>query len=123
MSLTLVENTSQALEPVCNFSEVAFHQSFHKLFRTGFSNPALTNALMLALAFTENGYQVSEECLRYQSNAIHHLKEKIEGSSSLDVSSLIGTILLLIGVEVSVQKYWYSIAKLEFSGGSAANFE
>ncbi|KAL7921905.1 hypothetical protein ACQKWADRAFT_327448 [Trichoderma austrokoningii] len=94
------KTASQALEPVCNFSEATAHQKFHKIFHDGFNDEALSNAIMLSLTFAANEYHFSQECATFKNTTIRHISQKI--GSSLDppaVSQMIGAILLLIGVE------------------------
>ncbi|EHK49312.1 hypothetical protein TRIATDRAFT_176093, partial [Trichoderma atroviride IMI 206040] len=94
------KTASQALEPVCNFSEATAHQKFHKIFHDGFNDEALSNAIMLSLTFAANEYHFSQECVTFKNTTIRHINQKI--GSSLDppaVSQMIGAILLLIGVE------------------------
>ncbi|KAL6910084.1 hypothetical protein GGI43DRAFT_389280 [Trichoderma evansii] len=94
------KTASQALEPVCNFSEATAHQKFHKIFYDGFSDEALLNAIMLSLTFAANEYHFTQECATFKNTTIQHINQKI--GSSLDppaVSQMIGAILLLIGVE------------------------
>lgn len=88
---------------MCNFSEATAHQKFHKIFRDGFSDEALSNAIMLSLTFAANEYHFTQECVSFKNTTIRHINQKM--GSSLDpptVSQMIGAILLLIGVEVSI---------------------
>ncbi|KAL7902837.1 hypothetical protein HDV63DRAFT_384728 [Trichoderma sp. SZMC 28014] len=94
------KTASQALEPVCNFSEATAHQKFNKIFHDGFNDEALSNAIMLSLTFAANEYHFTQDCATFKNTTIRHINHKI--SSSLDppaVSQMIGAILLLIGVE------------------------
>lgn len=95
------ESAPQALEPVCNITQTSSHQRFDTIFQSGFSDPALSNAVMLALSFAANEYQVTQECLAYKDNTIRHINQKIGGSLDSSVSKTMGAILLLVGIEVS----------------------
>jgi hypothetical protein len=63
---------------------------------------------MLALAFAENEYQITPECLSYKYNAIHHINQKLGDALTPSVSQIFGAILLLIGVEVGI-----SVSKID----------
>jgi hypothetical protein len=95
-----LDTAPQALEPVCNVTGHTSHQKFNSMFRCGFNDPALSNAIMQALTFAANGYQITEECLRYKSNAIFHINQNITHVLDSSISRIIGAVLLLIGVEV-----------------------
>ncbi|KAF5633829.1 nucleoside diphosphate sugar epimerase [Fusarium tjaetaba] len=90
-------NARQAPEPV--FSIEDGFQNFQSVFRSGLVDPALLNAVMLSLAFTANGGIINKECLEYQGQAIHHIRERIIMPDKVVSESTIGAILLLVGVE------------------------
>ncbi|KAL4861338.1 hypothetical protein BDV12DRAFT_69636 [Aspergillus spectabilis] len=89
----------QAPEPVFSIAEELAFQNFHSVFRTGFDDPALLNAVMLSLAFAVTGGSIDQECLRYQSQAISYIRERMSSLGEATSESTIGAILLLAGVE------------------------
>lgn len=72
------------------------------MFRTGFGDPALLNAVMLSLAFAATGGSIDLECLRYQSQAISQIRQRMNRLVEAATETTIGTILLLAGVEVCI---------------------
>jgi hypothetical protein len=60
---------------------------------------------MLAFAFGENGGIIDAECLEYKGEAIKSMAEKIQSPGIAITESIIGAILLLVGVEVSMTVY------------------
>ncbi|KAL2802077.1 hypothetical protein BJX63DRAFT_426334 [Aspergillus granulosus] len=87
----------QAPEPVFSVAEELAFQSFHSVFRTGFDDPALVNAIMLSLAFAVTG-NLDRECLRYQGQAMAYLRERMDSLDEATSEATIGAILLLTGV-------------------------
>jgi hypothetical protein len=85
-------------------NKVAF-QSFQSVFQSGLEDLALLNAVMLAFAFSENGGIIDAECLEYKGEAIKSIAEKIQSPGIAITESIIGAILLLVGVEVSMTVY------------------
>ncbi|KAL4982733.1 hypothetical protein BDW68DRAFT_50099 [Aspergillus falconensis] len=88
----------QAPEPVFSLAEELAFQSFRSVFRTGFDDPALVNAVMLALAFAATGGSINRECLRYQSQAITYIRERMDSVDDAASEGTIGAILLIAGV-------------------------
>ncbi|PWY93989.1 hypothetical protein BO94DRAFT_543257 [Aspergillus sclerotioniger CBS 115572] len=88
----------QATEPVFSLAEELAFQSFHSVFRTGFHDPALMNAVMLALAFAVTGGSLDQECLRYQGQAITYIRERMDSEDDAASEATIGAILLIAGV-------------------------
>ncbi|KAL2831403.1 hypothetical protein BDW59DRAFT_140140 [Aspergillus cavernicola] len=89
----------QAAEPVFSIAEELAFQNFHSVFRTGFDDPALLNAVMLSLAFAVTGSSIDQECLRYQGQAISYIRERMSSLGEATSEPTIGAILLLAGVE------------------------
>ncbi|KAL3479278.1 hypothetical protein BJX99DRAFT_268676 [Aspergillus californicus] len=91
----------QAPEPVFSIVEELAFQNFYSVFRTGFDDPALLNAVMLSFAFAVTGGSLDRECLRYQGQAISYIRERMGVGSLREAISeaTIGAILLLAGVE------------------------
>ncbi|KAL4947341.1 hypothetical protein BDW69DRAFT_178593 [Aspergillus filifer] len=100
----------QAPEPVFSLADALAFQSFHSVFRSGFDDPALANAVMLALAFAVNGncgrnvsgtdstLGLDRECMRYQGQAITYIRERMDSVDSAASEATIGAILLVVGV-------------------------
>ncbi|KAL6918674.1 hypothetical protein FSST1_002700 [Fusarium sambucinum] len=87
-----------APEPVFSISKGLDFQNFQSVFRAGLVDPALSNAVMLSLAFAANGGVTNKECLIYRGQAIHHIRETMTFNHTVSEST-IGAILLLVGVE------------------------
>ncbi|OBS26083.1 hypothetical protein FPOA_00027 [Fusarium poae] len=85
-------------EPVFSVSKDLDFQNFQSVFRGGLVDPALSNAVMLSLAFAASGGVINKECLVYRGQAIHHIRETMTSSDNVSEST-IGAILLLVGVE------------------------
>ncbi|KAB5576242.1 hypothetical protein GE09DRAFT_619527 [Coniochaeta sp. 2T2.1] len=89
----------QSAEPVFTFAEdMAFH-SFHSVFRTGMVDPAVLNAVMLTFTFAVTECIINQECLRYQGQALSHIRQRMASLDQATSESTIGAILLLAGVE------------------------
>ncbi|RAH51160.1 uncharacterized protein BO95DRAFT_492313 [Aspergillus brunneoviolaceus CBS 621.78] len=88
----------QAPEPVFSVAEELAFQSFRSVFRTGFHDPALINAVMLTLAFAVTGGSLDQECLRYQGQAITYIRERMDSEHDAASEAVIGAILLIAGV-------------------------
>ncbi|KAL3457526.1 hypothetical protein BJX64DRAFT_16493 [Aspergillus heterothallicus] len=87
----------QAPEPVFSTADELAFQSFHSVFRSGFDDPALVNAIMLSLAFAVAG-RIDGECLRYQGQAITYIRERMDSLNEATSEATIGAILLITGV-------------------------
>ncbi|KIA75422.1 hypothetical protein HK57_00098 [Aspergillus ustus] len=87
----------QAPEPVFSIAQELAFQSFHSVFRGGFDDPALVNAVMLSLAFAVTG-SIDGECMRYQGQAITYIRERMGSLNEAISEATIGAILLLAGV-------------------------
>jgi hypothetical protein len=55
---------------------------------------------MLSLAFAASGGVINNECLVYQGQAIHYVRERMGSLDKAISESTIGAILLIVGVEV-----------------------
>jgi hypothetical protein len=95
-----LDKARQAPEPVFSVAEEFAFQNFHSVFRTGFVDPALLNAIMLSFAFAATGGSINEECLGYQGQAISCIRERMDAPNEAASEATIGAILLLAGVEV-----------------------
>ncbi|KAL4786414.1 hypothetical protein BJX76DRAFT_321277 [Aspergillus varians] len=89
----------QAPEPVFSIAEELAFQNFQSVFRTGFDDPALLNAVMLSLALAVTGGSIDRECLRYQGQAISYIRQRMNHLGEAITETTIGAILLLAGVE------------------------
>lgn len=96
-----IDKARLAPEPVFSYAEDLAFQSFRAVFKTGLADPALSNALMLSLAFAATGGSIDRECLGYKGQVISRIRERMESPCAAASESTIGAILLLTGVEVS----------------------
>jgi hypothetical protein len=94
------DKARKAPEPVFSVAEELAFQNFRSVFRTGLVEPALLNAVMLSFVFAVTGGSINRECLKYQGQAISHIREKMSSLNEATSESTIGAILLLAGVEV-----------------------
>lgn len=92
----------KASEPVFSIIEGLAFQNFHTVFRTGLTDPALANAVMLSLLFAVTEGNLDIECLKYKVRAISYIRDKVAYAKGAVSESTIGAILLLVGVEVRV---------------------
>ena len=108
--LTAPDRARQAPEPVFSVAQELAFQSFRSVFRTGFDDPALINAVMLALAYALAGGNLDRECLRYQGQAITYIRERMASEDDAASEATIGAILLIAGVAVcKLQQGYYSV--------------
>ena len=91
-----------AVEPVFDISDRLTFQSFRAVFRADLDDPAVTNALMLTLLFATNEGNIDAEFLDCKSKAIQHINNKLAAPLETSIEATLGSILLLIGVEVSL---------------------
>ncbi|KAL5088527.1 hypothetical protein Trisim1_006484 [Trichoderma cf. simile WF8] len=100
----LLENSRAriASEPVFSTTEELAFQNFHAVFRTGLTDPALSNAVMFSLLFAATEGNLDMECLKYKGSAIGGIRDKIACIKGAVSESTIGAILLLAGVEAQL---------------------
>jgi hypothetical protein len=55
---------------------------------------------MLLFAFDLNGGRINEECLRYQTRALTHIRERMVSPATAANQATLGAILLLANLEV-----------------------
>ncbi|KAJ4860622.1 hypothetical protein T069G_05610 [Trichoderma breve] len=91
-----------ASEPVFSITEELAFQNFHAVFRTGLTDPALSNAVMFSLLFAVAEGNLDMECLKYKGCAIGGIRDKIVCIKGAVSESTIGAILLLAGVEAQL---------------------
>ena len=90
----------QAGEPVFSVNDAIDYQGLKSVFHSGLEDPALSAALCLTLAFAANGGAMDRECSAYRLKCIQHVNEKLSDPAEAASTTTIGTILLLVGVEV-----------------------
>ncbi|KAK7911034.1 hypothetical protein PG985_013515 [Apiospora marii] len=95
-----------ASEPVFTIAreQTRDFQNFRRVFRTGFVDPALLNAVMLSLAVAATNGKIDGECLGYRGKAISYIRERVGSQNEATTESTIGAILLLAGVEARLGK-------------------
>ncbi|KAK4083748.1 uncharacterized protein Triagg1_1410 [Trichoderma aggressivum f. europaeum] len=91
-----------APEPVFSTTEELSFQNFYAVFRTGLTDPALSNAVMLSLLFAVTEGNLDVECLKYKGCAIGSIRDKVACIKGAVSESTIGAILLLAGVEAQL---------------------
>ncbi|RFU73388.1 hypothetical protein TARUN_8871 [Trichoderma arundinaceum] len=91
-----------ASEPVFSITEELAFQNFHTVFRTGLTDPALSNAVMFSLLFAVTEGNLDIECLRYKVCAIGCIRDKVACIKGAVSESTIGAILLMVGVEAQL---------------------
>lgn len=92
----------QAGEPVFSVDDSIDYQGLKSVFHSGLEDPALSAALCLTLAFAANGGVMDGECSAYRLKCIQHVNEKLSDLADAASTTTVGTILLLVGVEVRV---------------------
>jgi hypothetical protein len=95
----LAAGSRQATEPVFSMAEGISFGNFRSVFRTGFEDPALLNALMLSLAFAAGNGSLDSECLAIKTRALRIVGERLSNMETATTGATIGAILLLVGVE------------------------
>lgn len=102
MTFNGIDRARKASEPVFSITEELAFQNFHTVFRTGLTDPALANAVMLSLLFAVTEGKLDIECLKYKVCAIGCIRDKVTYAKGAVSESTIGAILLLVGVEVGI---------------------
>ncbi|UKZ93267.1 uncharacterized protein TrAFT101_008187 [Trichoderma asperellum] len=92
----------KASEPVFSITEELAFQNFHTVFRTGLTDPALSNAVMFSLLFAVTEGNLDLECLKYKVCVIGCIRDKVAYIKGAVLESTIGAILLLVGVEAQM---------------------
>ncbi|KAL7959277.1 hypothetical protein V8C34DRAFT_313430 [Trichoderma compactum] len=91
-----------APEPVFSMTEELAFQNFYAVFRTGLTDPALSNAIMFSLLFAVTEGNLDVESLKYKGYAIGSIRDKVACIKGAVSESTIGAILLLAGVEAQL---------------------
>ena len=84
-------------EPVFSVSDELVLQNFRTVLKEGRGDHALLSAVMLTFAFAGS---IDVECLRYQSEALKSVRQRIGEPESATSGGTLGAILLLACVEV-----------------------
>ena len=92
----------QAGEPVFSVNDAIDYQGLKSVFHSGLEDAALSAALCLTLAFAANGGVMDRECSAYRLMCIQHVNEKLSDPAEAASTTTVGTILLLVGVEVRI---------------------
>jgi hypothetical protein len=95
-----IDKAKQAVEPVFSIGDDVDFQTFRSVFRTSLNDPALLNAVLLTATSAVAGGTVAGDSLRYQTETIKTLRQRISDSDANSTLSTLGAILLLAGVEV-----------------------
>lgn len=102
LTLNILGRARKASEPVFSITEELAFQNFHTVFRTGLTDPALSNAVMFSLLFAVTEGNLDLECLKYKVCVIGCIRDKVAYIKGAVLESTIGAILLLVGVEVGI---------------------
>lgn len=98
--MCVIAATTDIAEPIFSVDDRVF-QTFDSVFRTDLDDPALSNAVMLTLAFGVTDGSINQECLGYLNRATKSIRERMNNPEDAASVTVIGAILLLAGVEVS----------------------
>jgi hypothetical protein len=90
----------QAVEPIFSISDPYSFHNVHDAYKNGFADPAFVNAIVCVISFAAHGEKLTPEVLFYQGEAMRHINKQLDSLMSLDCT--IGSILLLVGVEVGL---------------------
>jgi hypothetical protein len=88
----------QAVEPIFSIYDPYSFHNVHDAYRNGFADPAFVNAIICAISFVQHGEKLAPEVLFHQGEAMRHINKRLDSLTSLDCT--IGSILLLVGIEV-----------------------
>ncbi|KAJ9609722.1 hypothetical protein H2200_006050 [Cladophialophora chaetospira] len=94
------DEAKQAFEPVFSVGDEVAFQTFRSVFRTSLHDPALLNAIMLTATFAMTDGTLDRDCLRYQSETMKTVRQRVGGADEADVNSTLGAMLMLAGIEV-----------------------
>lgn len=100
-----MRSSLRAGEPVFNADEALGFQNLHVVFGTGLTDGALTAALGLVLSLAASGGNVNQECVEFSSIALQNTRKKLSDPDAAATPTTIGTILLLLGVEVCLDGF------------------
>ncbi|KAL9075795.1 MAG: hypothetical protein Q9157_003896 [Trypethelium eluteriae] len=97
----LLENplARQAGEPIINFNSEMGYQGLHTVFRSSIADPALLNAILMALTFAVHNDPMDAKFLSYRGQTLRWVNERLQSTASGVAPATIGAVLFLIGVE------------------------
>ena len=98
--LQTADKAKQALEPVFSVGDDVAFQSFRSVFRTSLHDPALLNATLLTATLANTDGPLNGDCLQYQTETIKTVRQRVGIIDDATITSTLGAILLLAGVEV-----------------------
>ena len=99
-----LKRSISAGEPVFNANDAIHYQSLPSVFKTGLTDGALTSALALTMCYAANGRVFDHECTELSSNALQQIRTKLSDHDAAASPAAIGSILLLLGIEVRVNQ-------------------
>ena len=91
-------------EPVFSANDAIHYQSLYSAFNTGLTDGALTSAVGLTMCYTANGRIFDHECIKLSSIALQQIRKKLSDPGAAATPATIGSILLLLGIEVCVDQ-------------------
>ena len=94
----------RAGEPVFNMKDSIHCQSLHSIFESGFGDGALTAALSLTLSYAASNWQMTDESIEFNLVAMQQLRQKLSDPVMALSSATIGTVLLLLGNAVCMDR-------------------
>lgn len=77
-------------------------QNFRSVIREGLDDHALLSAIMLTYAYATTTGNIDRESFRYQGEALSSIRQRMSSSNKATKVSTLGAILLLAGIEVSI---------------------
>ncbi len=75
-------------------------QTFRSVFRTSLNDPALLNAILLTATFAISRGILDQASLQYQTKTIQTVRQRVRNVEDATITSTLGAILLLAGIEV-----------------------
>ena len=96
------KKSSRVGEPVFNVNDAIHYQTMHSVFNAGLTDGALTPALGLTMSFAAAGQMFDHECIKFNSIALQEIRKKLSDPIAATIPATIGSILLLLGIEVCV---------------------
>ena len=91
-------------EPVYNVNDAIHYQSLHSVFQTGLTDGALTAALGLTMSYAAKR-DFDHECITFSSVAMQQIRKKLSSTESAATPSTIGSVVLLLGIEVCLCRW------------------
>lgn len=96
----LAGKAQQTGEPDLTVSDELVLQHFRLVLRKGLDDDALLSAVMLTFSFAATAGSIDRECLGYQSEALHSIRQRMSIPDAATSEPTLGAILLLAGIEV-----------------------